>query len=421
MKNLITIIFLLPAICFGQILANSEYADPVPSVDRHLPFGIRSAGMGGTGVAVSEDLSALFYNPANLAYIYRIELTGALQYEGLKYESNFNSTLTSGTDSYIRLQNAGVILPIPTSRGGVSFAGGFTRTNSFDRRLVFEGTGEDGLDYSGEEIVKGGLGKFSFGGGLQVSPIAALGLSMDFYAGGERFSWYLDRINPGGSDWPDSLERKIISDDIRDEYTGIGARFGTTIVPNKYVQIGVYVNTPVALTIEEDGVQRFDSIATGVEEYNEEYNIVETFELVLPWRLGAGMALRPTDWFVLAGDIEYVDWRQIEYNDPTWILEQNRLMDDSFQPTLRWSAGVEFTIPVISTKLRGGFSQEPIAYIKNADDRNRNCISGGAGILMNELLSMDIAARFSNWESGDTELKEEYKVSDIWVGLSYRF
>ncbi|MCK5833852.1 outer membrane protein transport protein [bacterium] len=424
MRLLIPILstFLIPISIFTQTLANSDVADFIPSSDRHLAMSIRSAGMGGAGVASSEDYTALFYNPANLAYIYRFEMAGALQYDALSFESALDSSASgTGSDSYVKLQNIGGVIPLPTKRGGVSFALGFTRTNSFDRRIRANSTGDDGLIYQIDESVKGGLGKFSLGGGIQISPMMSIGASIDLYLGGERYSWFNDIQNPGETAWPDSVERKIYADDITDEYSGIGARFGMTLVPTRFVQIGAYISTPTSLIIEEDGISRFDSITTGLETYQEDYDIVQSFEVILPWRFGAGLAIRPTEWILLAGDAEYVDWRQIEYDEPAWILSQNRLMDDSYRATLRWSAGSEFTIPIASLKLRGGFSQEPIAYLENGKDRTRNTITGGLGYLVSDLVSLDLATQFSNWNIDETRLDGDYSLTSVWLGLSYRF
>ncbi len=420
-KEILLAIILIPTLGFAQILGSGDYADPIFAADRHLPMGIRSAGMGGTGVASTEDFSGIFYNPANLAYIYRFELSGALHFDALSYDSDFEGSAKNGSDSYIKLQSLGGVIPVPTTRGGLAFGLGFTRTNSFDRRIRFSGTGEDGLIYEGDESVKGGLGKFSLGAGMQVSPFASLGMSVDLYGGGERYSWYLDVTNPGGSDWPDSVEEKIYVDDIRSEYTGVGARFGMLLVPIKYAQIGAYIATPTSIYIDQDAVQRFDSLTTGWETYEENFSYFETIEVILPWKFGAGIAIRPTDWLLFSGDAEFVDWRQLEYDEPAELLYQNRLMDDSYRSTLRWSAGGEVTIPIAALRLRGGFSQEPIAYTVQGDNRNRNTISGGFGVLIGELMTLDAALQFSDWDVEGTRLNESYDLARIWMGLSYRF
>lgn len=422
MRRNIYLSVIIPTLAFCQMLSVGDYADPVLPSERQMPYGIRSAGMGGTGIAVSEDLSALFYNPANLGYIYRIEVAGALHYDAFSYESVFdNVNSRSGSDSYIKLATLGAVIPVPTSRGGLAFALGFTRTNSFDRRLKFSGTGADGIIYDGDESSNGGLGKFCIGAGIQVSPYASLGMSLDLYAGGEKYSWFLDRRNPGGTSWHDSVERKIISDDIIDEWTGVGARFATTIVPNKYFQFGAHISTPTALTIDEEGIQRFDSITTGWEIYSEQSDIVESIDLTLPWKFGAGIAIRPTDWLLFAGDGEFCDWRQIEYSSPSWIIAQNRLMDTSFRATFRWSAGTEITVPLLAMKVRGGFSQEPVPYLPQGRNRNINTITGGLGFLVGEMTSIDASVNFSKLAVEGDRLDENYSIARVWLGLSYRF
>ncbi len=420
-KTFLTLAVLIPALTFAQILASADYADPVYSADRHLPFGVRSAGMGNVGVAMSEDFTALFYNPANLAYIYRFELSGALHFDYLSYHSDFEGNVREGSDSYLKLHNIGVVIPVPTTRGGLTFGLGFTRTNTFDRQIRFSGTGADGLIYNAQESVKGGLGKFSIGGGVQVSPIAALGMSLDLYVGGERYGWFLDIQNPGGTPWPDTVERKIYEDDIRSEYSGVGGRFSMTLAPTKYVQLATYIATPTLIDIDEDAFQRFDSLTTGWEYYEDSWSYYSTVRIILPWKFGGGIAIRPTDWILLAADAEFVDWRQIEYDNPPELLSQNRLMENSYTTTLRWGAGAEFTIPVAALKLRGGFAQEPIAYTAAGEDRVRNTFTGGFGVLLGELMTLDAAVQISNWNVEGNRLDEEYDVARISLGLSHRF
>ncbi len=420
-KAILITSLLLPILVFAQTIASEDYADPVYSTDRHLPFSVRSAGMGNAGVAMAEDFTALFYNPANLAYIYRVEISGALHFDHLGYESDFEGNIDEGSDSYLKLLNAGVVIPVPTTRGGLAFGLGFTRTNTFDRQIRFSGTGNDGLIYDAQESVKGGLGKFSIGGGVQVSPIAALGMSLDLYGGGEKYGWFLDVQNPGGTSWPDTVERKTYEDDIRSEYSGVGGRFSMTIAPNRYVQMGTYIATPTLINISEDAFQRFDSLTTGWEYYEDTWSYYSTIRIVLPWKFGGGIALRPTDWMLFTGDAEFVDWRQIEYDKPPELLSQNRLMEDSYTTTLRWGAGAEFTIPVAALKLRGGFAQEPIAYTVAGKDRVRNTITGGFGVLLGELITLDAAVQISNWNVDGTRLDEQYDVARVSLGLSHRF
>ena len=412
---------LFPAILFGQILAGGGEAYPVPAADRHLPMGIRAAGMG-AAVASANEYSALFYNPANLAYIYDIQMGGALHADNLGYRSALDgNSAGSGSDLFFKIQNYGLVIPLEDEFSGITLAAGFARTNSFDRTLEFRVEGDDGILYDGSEQVRGGLGKFSVGGGMQMNSALALGLSLDFYCGGEEYDWYLDRQNVAAVDWPDTLERVIHHDNIADDYYGIGARFGMLVTPARFVQLGLYFTAPTPLYIEEQGMMRSDSLTSGTEYYDEVYDYVGEIELTLPPKAGAGIALRPTDWLLLAGDAEFADWREIKYREPAWILDQNRLMDDSYRATLRWSAGTEVFVPGLSLRIRGGFSQEPIPYLESGDDRMRNGISGGLGYSIGDNTSMDLAALYSTWNAEEDRLEEDYTLSRVWLGLTCNF
>jgi hypothetical protein len=100
-----------------------------------LPFttkvgiGARAAGMGFAYGAVSEDGSSLFYNPAGLAQIRRIEVSGGLLHDSQSREVSFNTASdgfpgtgnsTQKADSRTtQISHLSVAYPFPTYRGSL--------------------------------------------------------------------------------------------------------------------------------------------------------------------------------------------------------------------------------------------------------------------------------------------------------------
>ncbi|PIW68915.1 MAG: hypothetical protein COW08_10050, partial [Ignavibacteriales bacterium CG12_big_fil_rev_8_21_14_0_65_30_8] len=70
------------------ILTTNIYSQGIPDVLRlgepGLGIGARALGMGNSYIGLSDDASAMFFNPAGLGLMNRIEISGGLNYDNLK-------------------------------------------------------------------------------------------------------------------------------------------------------------------------------------------------------------------------------------------------------------------------------------------------------------------------------------------------
>ena len=75
----LTLIVAVPAVAY-----HDEYVAPISEIPLTSPniVGARSLGMGGVGLAIVDDASALATNPAALARLRRMELAGGLAFRG---------------------------------------------------------------------------------------------------------------------------------------------------------------------------------------------------------------------------------------------------------------------------------------------------------------------------------------------------
>lgn len=409
-------IALFGAIAFGQILAPTQgTVSPISPADGTILVGLRASAMGGAHIALAEDYTALWYNPARLSYIYRNELSGALTFESQKGSATASGTTTETSKSYVKLSQLGGVLAVPTTRGGLAFGAGYHRIATFNNYIQsFEPDGSERFEKS-----TGGMGTFAIGAGVQLSPILAAGATLDILGGGENYSYYHDNLSPLDT----SLIRKIIFDDQHYDYSGVSGRFALAILPTNWLHTGLLIEFPRVIRTEASVTERTEFIyPSGTDTVHEESYDVEPYSVYLPFRFGGGLSLR-FPYIVLTGDVRYCDYRQMEFTSPNWIKSENPKFENSYRDVLSYNLGAEVLIPHIAARLRGGFGHEPLHYIGYSVLKDRDFITAGAGVLLSKTLLMDVSAVFDSYENkdSDTNWTTRYSHATINFGLAYRF
>jgi long-subunit fatty acid transport protein len=371
--------------------------------------GARALGMGGAYTAVANDATALVYNPAGLARITRIEFSGTLTHQRINNRTDLGIGFNDGRfQNNTRFSSANLALPVPTYRGSLVFAFGVNRVKSFDKAMQFSsvlsGGGENAI-----ETESGGLYLWSFGGAIDVSPNVSVGASLNLWSGKETYTWRYEKSTNSFT--------TIYDDAIKDRYSGFNAKFGVRIQPNKYLVIGGTIDSPVTYTIKEDWTQ----ITETSEEYIQDYFSSE-YKISLPFTLGAGLAFN-VDNLILAGDISYTDWTQMEYKRLDDMAEANRQIKKTYTDAPRFHLGAEYLIPQISTWLRAGYYRNPLPYKDEFVKKNRNFFTAGVGFLIDQVMTLDIAWAHGSWElwDGSLSLTEKYTTNQIYLSTAYRF
>ncbi|MBI5464028.1 MAG: hypothetical protein HY966_03620, partial [Ignavibacteriales bacterium] len=122
------------------INARAQYAEDALRFSLlNSPVGSKSAAMGGVGVSIADDYSALFTNPAGLAQIRSYEFSAGLSRYGLSNDVTYLGSSLKSDNNEFNLNNLGVVYPIPTTRGSLTFAFGFGRIASYNNVASFDG------------------------------------------------------------------------------------------------------------------------------------------------------------------------------------------------------------------------------------------------------------------------------------------
>ncbi|RMF58818.1 MAG: hypothetical protein D6743_17215 [Calditrichaeota bacterium] len=415
------------------------------SLGFQLGPGARAIAMGGAFSSVGGDYTASFWNPAALANIRRIEVYGSLTHLMRKnnvalLENNaaFGVNRDRDEENFTKFQSLGVAYPVPTVRGSLVFSFGFNRIKTYDSNFdfrAFNQTPDDRVNQAFKEIETGGLNAWVFSGAVDVTRNISLGAGLNFWTGGTDFGRTFREVDRDDIyTFQDFTEEDGLNTDI----TGFNAKLGALYRAGGILRFGAAITTPVTFKVEEDWSTRetlnfddgtfSDSLATGIFEYR----------IKSPWTFSGGVSLHLLN-FVLAGDLEYNDWSQIEYKTepPDSQFTQtsaNRIIRDTYRATTRIRLGGEFTLPLTGLSFRAGYFRDPSVF-ENADpDEDKQFYSAGVGLLLDKQVKLDIAYVHGFWKrfhdnAAEQTLQsedigryvEDVKINKVFISVAFRF
>src|SRR6185369_12163689 len=124
-------VLLLPVLFLAAFASAQDASDPF-GLGRAQDINARAMGLGGAYTAVASDGSALYYNAAGLSAVKKHEVGLSLErtvLNGIDRLNAYPSLRLRQED--LRIQSATWLLPVPTARGGPTFALGYSRPRNF--------------------------------------------------------------------------------------------------------------------------------------------------------------------------------------------------------------------------------------------------------------------------------------------------
>ncbi len=420
------LLFLFPSLVVGGYFNELDEA----VAGNFFGIGARQMAMGGAGI-MSMDGTALYYNPANLARIPRIEFNLGLSYQKYKGGSSTQSVGLSkqynggDTKTNTRLNSLILSIPYPTYRGSLVFALGVGHLNNFDRLSKFyyqENISGNITSLEEEAFESGGLNQYSFGFGMDLSPRISFGGSLIYHSGKHEFNLKSDLYQAGAYD--------PLSQLLSYKYSGIGAKLGVALQLSRHLGIGITVESPTSLNVKQD--------ARLIENGTETYGYAE-YDIKKPFAFASGLIAR-FDNFTGMADLNYIDWSQLEYGDnPQMEIDYNSQFKDYYREVLSLKMGAEYVFPALGLSLRGGYFNNPLPFkdieengIKTYDAKSRQGYSFGIGFLVDQMMTIDIAYVHGSYENdyyrnaianfnNSVLLTENVSYDRIYLTGAYRF
>lgn len=385
MKTVIRIAACLMALAASS--ATAQEGSPF-SLGRAQDIAARPMALGGSYGAVASDVTALFYNPAGLSAVKRHEWLFSLE------QSSLLSTGRSGShpsrsleQQLLRVQSLGWLLPIPTRRGGLSFAFGFYRPRTFSDLIGYQ----DSLSASRGPYAyeaEGTLNHYRAGFALDIAPDISLGLAAGYVGGREEI-----RIEDGG----------------REAYLrGYG---GFHLEPALMIKVTPRLRLGASLVAWET-LPNLDEIYEVEGQGNEETR----WRAKHPFQVKLGTAFQGNTWLV-AADYKMNNWSDYRFGrEGVESLEKGGYGNEHIL-----SVGGEKYLAPARAVLRGGYAYNtlPERSFDAAYDLHR--VSAGVGFLFGGALSLDAAYSFAFWELADDGLYLENREHRVLLSFAYRY
>lgn len=371
--------------------------------------GARAMGMGGAHVAVVEDASAIYYNPAGLAMIRRIEIGLSLTHQDDQLDVTHRGELRRSSVSSTKLHQVALAYPVPTYRGSLVLGFAYHRPVSLDRDYYRVGPTATGPWEYESMTDRGGLSMYSIGAAFDASPHISLGGSLSLLGGSWDTDYYVE--------WDEGVGGKYWYRDEAD-IDGVTGSLGMLYKFEPMGRIGLAVDFPRKMTI--DGT-KFD------EDYPD--GIATKDEITLPFSFSGGVAFTLSN-FVFALDLRFTDWSQIDYEGPVRVEDGERRKFDVYENSTQVRLGAEFLVPNFPIRLRGGYLYDPVPYkLMFTDDHyfgsdivdDRDFFTVGAGVILEKAFSLDVAFMTGGFKRSAVETTEDLSQNRVFVSAGYRY
>ena len=137
-RTMYTILIFLFAVVFWTAVSVAQVEEM--AIGNTFGVGARTMGMGGASLALADDFTALYWNPAGMAQIQKFELFSSFSHNTASTEAYFaGDEITGTTRSRMRPNSIGFVYPFHARQGGWAIAFGYNRPQNFDYQTAIQG------------------------------------------------------------------------------------------------------------------------------------------------------------------------------------------------------------------------------------------------------------------------------------------
>jgi long-subunit fatty acid transport protein len=458
MRTLTTCItFLLLVINF----AYSQLAeDAIRIRQNEVGFGANHLAMGGNGVALAKDYSAIYWNPGGLASLKKSEFHAEYSHLNVVNDAVFGGNLMNNNENFSRVRSLGLAVPLPTRRGNFVLAFGYNFVRDFDDYLYFKGINQlsNGLEFELEDeagnvdwysfdrdveqteevITEGGLSQVSLGAGISMSPTFDLGVSVNFWKGEEEYRLNFHQLDDTDlyNTYPADFHSYQINNFLQAEYKAVSLKVGGMFKMNRDMRLGIAVEFPTTFTVDErfstsDELIFDDGYVDAIESDPGEW----TYRVRTPYCMDAGIGYQ-VDRLSLTASATYRDWSQTRFEKPDHflfdedydeLLNENNVLRQEYRETLSYQLGAELVFPGDVLFLRGGYAFLPSPLEGAAPEKDRKYYSGGIGFKMGKNVMLDATLIRGNFTRISEDIytpggtTEDITENRLFIGVRYNF
>lgn len=380
-------------------------AQSPPFVWGHVwPVGAKGLAMGGAFTAVSDDYTALNYNPAGMGQIKSAQIGGAFSFLSVSDEANYLGKKSTDESNYTKLHALGFVLPIPTVRGSLVLGFSYHRVQDFDQAFLASQFVQDvGYEATWQQArnEEGALSNTSIGAAVEMAPGLYLGGALNIWGGSDDYTWQFAELDPVYDG--EAISDSTSTDHVLTEFSGVNLTFSTLFKMNDHIRVGAAVQTPITLKSKESwDYSEIFTYDDGHTETNYTENGQYEYRVQFPWLLRGGIALSQGP-VLLSADVTLKNYSQMRYKSdpPAGVLmgEANLNIKQDFQNTMDYGVGCQIQIPRLPIAISGGYAKVNAPYKQKLSKEDRTILSGGVDIRVNPQAAVRISYAKTSWET----------------------
>ncbi len=452
-------------IWFALILATAStiYAqEQIFFLGEELGVGTRAMSMGGAYVGVAEDYSAIYWNPAGLGQIRRMELNLGFSHNRMVNNATFMGEKLRGQNSFSRLNSIGFVFPVPTYRGSLVFGIGYNKVRDFDNVLEIDGfnpssaafpdiviptydnyttTIDDSLYQTESILEEGSLNHFSLAGAVEVQENFFLGATLNFVSGKDDYALRFQESDDlhlydtpfvEGDNVISDLDYWIYDQSIGSKYSAANLKIGALYKFASGLRLGATIITPTKYEIKESWSEGQKEYYDNVEDAATLSNSGEfKYDIQEPYAFGFGASFRLVN-LLLSGGVEFKDWSQAKFrSDPPVAgvtkADMNVRIKQDLQAVTKVRLGAEMYVPIVHARLRAGYFTDPSPYRYSNIRPDKEYLTAGASLMLDKQVMVDVGLMHGSWKIETTDdltkapTLEDHTFDKIIGTLSIRF
>jgi hypothetical protein len=435
--------------------------------------------MGNSFISVSDDAEAAVFNPAGLALVRKMEVSGGIDYQKYSNSTTFMNQLSNNTNSKTDLGQFAFVLPFPTYRGSFAVGLSYNQAKNFSGALKFDGfnsnssfishlaaygsnTDLDRLYYLnlasaggstalqnrlrqyGTVLDDGLLDSWDFSASLEVERNFYVGATLGILSGSYTSDFVLNEADSRGlytnvaADPTDAANTTGFlnwryQSNLKWDITGIAFKLGLLYQFDHYGRFGATITFPKTYTVKEDYTTIAQSKFTaGVTQPYETNPYHQEYDITTPYEFAVGGSINMSGLLVSA-DVTYIDYAHSEIGNASKLLESDvsNINSDAkiyLQDVFNYNLGAEYTFPTAGFRLRAGYFAQQSPYSGDPSSFTRKYVTGGFGFLIENSITVDVALAHGTWSTigdnyGSNESRTYQDITDnkFIMSFSYRF
>lgn len=438
-----------------------------------LGMNARALGMGNSYIALSDDGSASFFNPAGLGLVKRLEFMGGLDISSFNNTTTFFGNQSKSNASQTLLNNASFAFPIPTIQGSLVFGLAYNTSKDLIGSNQFDGfnpgtnskiqsllntdipydlflTDDDGntiingkLNQSGNMLNSGSINSWTLTGAIEAYKNLFVGANLSIISGNytSDFDYYEDDsknnyqgITAPGYQKTNDFRSFYLKNLLKWDLEGWNAKLGFLYQFKNFGRFGATIQFPKLITVKEkfivEGSSEFANWSTSLK--SEDYSDEVKYDIKTPFEVAGGFSFN-IQGLILSGQLSFINYTELEFSNAeglsaSYISDQNKRIKSLLRQTINYNFGAEYTIPNIGLRFRGGYIFQKSPFENDDPEFDKKYITGGIGFLADGVIGIDLGYAYGWWKDiGDnystnvSRTFQDIKYHKFIITTTYRF